>query len=117
MPINHEVAIYSNRISITNPGAFANGYKSEDFANNELHSYLRNELIAKTLYLCKDVESFGTGLRKIYTLCKDSMVNISYFDRETSFTLEFSREDRNVVTNVVTNVVINDVERKKSLRF
>lgn len=104
----HEICIYSNRISITNPGSFASEYKPEDFANNELSSNLRNELIAKTLYLCKDVESLGSGLRKICKLCNDADVTVSYLNNESTFTLEFSRIDR----NVVTNVVINDFEKE-----
>lgn len=112
LPINNEICIYSNRISITNPGSFASEYKPEDFANNELNSNLRNKLIAKTLYLCKDVESFGSGLRKIYKLCDDANVAVSYVNSESTFTLEFSRIDRNVVTNVATNVVITDIEKR-----
>ena len=52
-------------------------------------------MIAKTLYLCKDVETFGSGIRKIYTLCNETGVDVSYINEETAFTLEFSRYDRN----------------------
>ena len=60
-----------------------------------MHSYLRNEVISKTLYLCKDVETFGSGLRKIYSLCNLADIDISYMDTDTDFTIEFSRADRN----------------------
>ena len=53
-------------------------------------------MIAKTLYLCKDVETFGSGIRKIYTLCNAANVAVSYINEETAFTLEFSRDDRNI---------------------
>ena len=53
-------------------------------------------MIAKTLYLCKDVETFGSGIRKIYTLCNEAGVEVSYINEETAFTLEFSRDDRNI---------------------
>ena len=53
-------------------------------------------MIAKTLYLCKDVEAFGSGIRKIYTLCNEAGVEVSYINEETAFTLEFSRDDRNI---------------------
>ena len=56
-----------------------------------------NEVIAKTLYLCKDVEAFGSGIRKIYTLCNEASVGVSYINEETAFTLEFSRDDRNIL--------------------
>ena len=93
--VQHEVDIFSNRISICNPGAFANEFEPIDFYTRDIRSYLRNEVISKALYLCKDVESFGSGIRKIYTLCNDSNVSISYINEETAFTLEFSRIDRN----------------------
>lgn len=93
--VQHEIDIFSNRIAIINPGSFANAFRPEDFANRDLHSYLRNEVISKTLYLCKDVETFGSGLRKIYSLCNLADIDISYMDTDTDFTIEFSRADRN----------------------
>ena len=63
----------------------------------DLHSYLRNEVIARTLYLCKDVETFGSGLRKIYSLCDASGVTINYTNSDMDFTFEFSRIDRNIM--------------------
>jgi ATP-dependent DNA helicase RecG len=89
--VQHEIDIFSNRISIINPGSFANDFLPEDFAIRDLHSFLRNELISKTLYLCKDVETFGSGLRKIYSLCDSSNIQVGYIDTDTDFTIEFSR--------------------------
>ena len=95
--VQHEIDIFSNRITITNPGSFANSFKPTDFVERDLHSYLRNEVIARTLYLCKDVETFGSGLKKIYSLCDASDVTISYINGDADFTFEFSRVDRNVM--------------------
>lgn len=109
--VQHEIDIYSNRISIMNPGSFANDFRPEDFATRDLHSFLRNELISKTLYLCKDVETFGSGLRKIYTLCRDSDVKVSYINSENDFTIEFSRMDRNIMSeDGMINGTISDLE-------
>jgi ATP-dependent DNA helicase RecG len=104
--VQHEIDVFSNRISIINPGSFANDFRPEDFVNGDLHSFLRNEQISKTLYLCKDVETFGSGLRKIYSLCDFANVKVSYTDSETDFTIEFSRIDRN---NMPDDGIINDV--------
>ena len=108
IPVQHEVDIFSNRISITNPGSFANDFEPIDFVNRDIRSYLRNEIIAKTLYLCKNVESFGTGIKKIYALCKEEGININYENEDTSFTLDFCRRDRNITPqDGVINGVIN----------
>ncbi|HJJ35588.1 MAG TPA: putative DNA binding domain-containing protein [Methanocorpusculum sp.] len=97
--VQHEIDIYSNRISIINPGSFANSHEPRDFVTRDLHSYLRNEMIARILYLCKDVETFGSGLRKIYSLCDAAGVPVTYVNTETDFTFEFSRVDRNSVVH------------------
>ena len=109
--IQHEIDIFSDRVAVSNPGSFANDYDPEDFAMSNMNSFLRNEKIAKVLYLCKDVESFGTGFNKIYSLCKKANVKLGYNKYDEYFNFIFYREDRNVVTNVVTNVVLNDNEK------
>lgn len=35
------------------------------------------------------------GLKKVYRLCKEAKVDISYINNENDFTIEFSRIDRN----------------------
>lgn len=93
--VQHEIDIYSNRIAIINPGSFANDFTPNDFFYRDLKSYLRNQSIADVLYLCKDVETCGHGLKKVYRLCKEAKVDISYINNENDFTIEFSRIDRN----------------------
>ena len=108
LPVQHEIDIFSDRISIVNPGSFANEYEPIDFLNRDIHSFLRNETIARVLYLCKDVETFGSGIRKIYTLCDNANINITYENSDTDFKMEFSRIDRNKVPwNGTINGTIN----------
>ena len=47
------------------------------------------------LYLCKDVEAFGSGIRKIYSLCNTAGGEIKDENTDTDFKMEFSRIDRN----------------------
>ncbi|MBO4363310.1 MAG: putative DNA binding domain-containing protein [Clostridia bacterium] len=111
IPVRHEIDVFSNRVSVCNPGSFANEFEPIDFYTRNIRSFLRNEVIAKTLYLCKDVETFGSGIRKIYTLCNEAGVGVSYINEEASFTLEFSRADRNAVAeNVGETGMLSDAE-------
>jgi len=106
----HEIDIYSNRISIINPGSFANDYTPCDFYNKDLKSYLRNKTIADVLYLCKDVETCRHGLKKVYRLCKEAKVDISFINNENDFTLEFSREDRNQIGEITGEITKEEFE-------
>ena len=96
--VHHEIDIFSNRISVCNPGCFANKYQPIDYATRDIHSYLRNEVIAKALYLSNNVETFGSGIKNIYKLCNEEGITVSYTNEEEAFTMEFSRRDRNSTT-------------------
>ena len=78
-----------------NHGSFVNEFELIDFVNRDIHSFLRNETIARVLYLSKDVETFGSGIRKIYSLCNTAEVEIKNENADTDFKIEFSRIDRN----------------------
>ena len=93
--VQNEIDIFSDRISIVNPGSFANEFEPIDFVNRDIHSFLRNGTIARVLYLRKDVETFGSGIRKIYSLCNTAGFEIKYENVYTDFKIEFSRIDRN----------------------
>jgi ATP-dependent DNA helicase RecG len=108
--VQHEIDIFSNRISITNPGNFANDNTPLDYAIKEIKSFLRNEKIAHILYLCNEVEVFGHGIKKVYHLCQEANVSITYQNTDTDFTFEFSRVDRNKVTTMVNNTNIENTE-------
>ena len=63
-PKSNEIAIYKDRVEIFNPGEFPDGYKPEDFIKGKEGSIPRNPLITNTLYLSKDIEKWGSGLKK-----------------------------------------------------
>ena len=94
----HEIDIHPGKIVIYNPGEFPSKFSPEDFATKDLSSILRNELIAKTLYLCHDIESFGSGFRRVYTACAEANVKCSYNKLPYGFSFVFFRNDPNVQT-------------------
>lgn len=116
LPVQHEIDIFSNRIAIINPGSFANDFEPIDFVSRDIQSFLRNETIAHVLYLCNDVETFGSGIRKIYSYCDSAGVTIEYLNSDMAFTIEFSRNDRNNAqiskeTNAQIGSKISDLEQ------
>jgi len=102
--IQHEIDIFPNKIMIVNPGSYASEHSPQEYAELNLPSSLRNETIAHVLYCCEDVESFGTGFRKIYSLCDEAGVKVSYSNHEMDFMIDFSRETLNKSTTIMDNI-------------
>ena len=92
-PKGNEVAIFKDRIEIFNPGAFPEGMTPEDFIYGNARSYLRNPLIAEIFYLTKDVEKWGSGLKRIHDECKASGVKVQFGVTGTGFVTIFYRSD------------------------
>lgn len=103
----HEIDIHPGKVVIYNPGEFPIGYKPEDFVNEDIQSMVRNPLILDTLYLSDDVESYSSGLRKVYRECGEYGVGIDYQIRREGFAFIFKRAS--VVNADVNNVVNSDV--------
>lgn len=99
----HEIDITPTRVEIFNPGGFPQDFKPEDFVNESRHSYPRNRVILEQLYRCKQVEVFGSGLRKVYSSCKAADVRIGYENQDDGFSFLFFR-DKNIPGNVLENV-------------
>lgn len=99
----HEIDIHPGKVVIYNPGEFPPEFSPEDFATKNLSSIIRNELIAKVLYLCHDIESFGSGFKRVYTLCNQNGVECSYEKTPIGFSFVFLRSDPNAKINVPKN--------------
>ena len=69
-----------------NPGSFASRYNVKDYVKKNIQSNLRNELIAKVLYLSKNIERFGSGLKRIDRLCKENGIKYDYENAKNGFT-------------------------------
>jgi ATP-dependent DNA helicase RecG len=51
----------------------------------------RNPLIANCLYLTKDIEKWGSGLKRIYEECKNSNVKVKFKIKKSGFSVVFYR--------------------------
>jgi predicted HTH transcriptional regulator len=63
------VAIYSDRLDITNPGMLPLGMTLEDFKNGV--SIVRNKIIAKVFEKMELIEQWGSGYKRITDICKN----------------------------------------------
>jgi len=117
---NNEITIYSNRVEIYNPGTFPEGHTPQDFIVGEERSIKRNPILAQLMYYTKDIESFGTGLRRIALACEEAKVKLDFRLLKNGFAVVFYRPDEqfdttekvsDVVLNVATNVVLNKSEQ------
>jgi ATP-dependent DNA helicase RecG len=101
-PKGNEIAIFKNRIEIYNPGSFPLGLTPEDYIHKQERSYLRNPKIAEIFYLTKDVEKWGSGLKRIYYECLEKGVKVSFTSVKTGFITTFFRpvkKEKHVSTN------------------
>ena len=90
---SNEVAIYKDRVEIYNPGSFPEGYQPEDFIIRDERPVRRNPLITSILYYSKDVESFGTGLKRIADACKEAECRYEFKILKSGFVVVFYRNE------------------------
>ena len=88
----NEVAIFKDRVEIYNPGLFPEGYDPRDFFTGTERSILRNPLIANTLYLSKDIERWGSGIKRIHDACKEEKVKVEFKKLKSGFLVVFDRK-------------------------
>ena len=86
---SNEVAIYKDRVEIYNPGAFPEGYEPRDFIDKAERPIRRNPKIARILYYSKDIESFGTGLKRIADACEAAGVRYEFKKMKSGFVVCF----------------------------
>lgn len=91
---SNEVAIYKDRVEIYNPGAFPDGFEPQDFIDRPERPIRRNPQIARILYYSKDIESFGTGLKRIADSCEKAGVKYEFKKLKSGFVVCFYRSGK-----------------------
>lgn len=104
----HEINIHPNYISIYNPGSFASDYKPEEYAKGAHPSFIRNKLIAKTLYLYNRVEQFGSGLKRVISLLKNLKIKYKFDNKPDGFRVIIYRKKTKIKEDIINN--LNDLE-------
>ena len=107
-PKSNEIAIYKDRVEIFNPGEFPDGYKPEDFIKGKEGSIPRNPLIANTLYLSKDIEKWGSGLKRIVDECKATNTKVNFEIKKNGFTVVFFRKSDEELYGLTKNATLEE---------
>ena len=98
-------------ITIYSPGEYASNHKPEDYMKGNYESVIRNTTIAKILYLNKSIEQFGSGFKRINSLCKDAGIRFSYESDELGFKFTLYRPQRQSdIPSVTLDVALNGTE-------
>lgn len=114
-PKGNEVAIFKDRIEIYNPGMFPEDLNPEDFFKGEVHSILRNPLIAETMYKSEDIEKWASGLKRIHEECETSHVKVEFKRVKTGFVVCFFRPRWDEGERLVEKLVEGLVENQKKI--
>ena len=88
---SNKIAIFKNRIKIYNPGEFPSGFEPSDFIYGDAESVQRNPLISEILYYSKDIERWGSGIRRIYEECVNNSVKVDFKKEMGGFSTIFYR--------------------------
>lgn len=91
----HEINIFSGRVSIYNPGSFPDNLTPLDFVNSNRSSIKRNKIIFDVLFRSKDVEKSGSGFKRVYDLCKQEKIKCEFNTDVYGFSFSFIRNNSN----------------------
>ncbi len=91
-PEANKISIFQNRVEIWNPGNFPEGMTPEDYIKGEEESVLRNPLIARILYYSRDIEKWGSGLKRMYDECNSKGVEVNFKNLKSGFKVIFQRD-------------------------
>ena len=98
-----QIDIFWDAVDIFNPGGFAAGYAPEDYLTGaQTASKPRNQLIASALYRSGDIETYGTGLRRIKHACDAQGVPVVVFQRGDGVHVRFTRAEAVAADNPPT---------------
>lgn len=108
-PKGVEISIFKDRVEIYNPGTFPEEYTPIDYIENKAHSIFRNPLIAEILYKSQDVDSYASGIKRMYDECTKNNVKLDFREEKIGFTIIFYRKDYSYMigangTKVGTNI-------------
>jgi ATP-dependent DNA helicase RecG len=89
------------------------GFTPQDFIDGKGSSVKRNPLLAQLMYYGKDIESFGTGIRRISNECSAANIKVAFEIRKLGFAVVFYRPvnhinaDDSIIVNIPDSITEN----------
>ncbi len=87
------IAIYDDRIEIENPGRLPRELTLEDLKKPH-NSYPYNLKIAKVLYMCAFLESWGSGVKRMMDLCAQHSLPEPEFHQQGGFVMVCFKKEK-----------------------
>lgn len=81
-----KISMFDDRIEITSPGGLPNGLSKEEYLSGQI-SILRNPIVANVFYRLGLIEQFGTGIRRIISTYRGSVIQPQFNIYENSITI------------------------------
>ncbi len=107
----HEICIHPGMITVYNPGEYVSKFSPEEYIKNNIESEIRNEKISKVLYTDKSIEQFGSGFKRINSLCRDAGIKYSYENSKNGFKFILYRTlIQSDIPSVTLDVTLNGTE-------
>lgn len=108
----HEICIHPGMITIYSPGGYASRHSPEEYIRGNVESEIRNATISKILYLGRYIEQFGSGFKRIDSLCTDSGIRYAYENTENGFKFIIYRPLlQSDILDVTLDVTLNGTEK------
>ena len=79
----HEINVYPDRVEICNPGTYP--LEPADATTNDIQFSLKNECIAKIMYLCDLTYNFGECLHRVRELCEEKGLKYKFENTKFGF--------------------------------
>lgn len=82
-----KISMFRDRIEITSPGGLPEGLSKEEYLAGQI-SVLRNPIIAGVFFRLGLIEQFGTGVQRILSEYKDSIIQPQFLIFDNSITIK-----------------------------
>lgn len=110
------IDVFTDTVCITNPGLFPEGKPPESFmAGVAAPSKPRNPLLANALYRGGVIEAYGSGIRRIKSLCEEAGVLFCYRQERGCTTIVFQRPGSQLINPEEAGRIADNLSRALAL--